>query len=212
MNDTTIHHDRARLGSACGATLVETLFVAVVMAVVVGAVGTAMMTAQRASISSEMYVVVQQQARQALANMTNELRQARPGAANLIIAQIVPDQSESVTFQVGQYDSGTGNMMWGAPDQQGAHKAGWFLRYRLNGSIQLVRDILDEGGNLKDGSGRVLAHYARLLDFTYNTQTHIVVIRLAVQQLSAQLPGGQMGASPQDAPLVTQVKLRNTIG
>ncbi|MBI4597603.1 MAG: hypothetical protein HY737_04280 [Candidatus Omnitrophica bacterium] len=197
-----------------GATLVEILVVALLFTLVIGSVTTIMLSSQRSSVTSAAYVHAQQQARQALDAMAEELRLARPNRPPNVHMQITdttgginPDTHDVLRFQVGRFE--VTEMVWGAPDLSGDHRENWFLQYRLNGT-QLVREILNPGGILVPGGRRVLANDAQLLDFAYDQDSRMATVRLQIRQAAGQMAGGPAAVSP--GIVTTQVKLRNTSG
>lgn len=185
-----------------GFTLPELLIVLAILAIVAGAVYTSSLMGGKLYFSSETYVHVQQQARQALDNIVRELRQA-DGTIDTAVAN-------QCTFQLALgYNLAapcpTNAVCIGAQDQNGAAQSGWSLRYRLNGT-QLIREILDNQVPPQVQGSRVLANDVSQLSFTYvGAPTNTVTVQLQTQRTSQQLPGGSLGTTP----LTTRVRLRN---
>ncbi len=185
-----------------GLTFPELLIVLAIMAIVAGAVYTSSLMGGKLYFSSETYVHVQQQARQALDNMVRELRQADGTitvAANQCTFQLALGYNLAAPCPANA-------VCIGAQDQNGVTQSGWSLRYQLNGT-QLIREILNPAGVVQPGT-RVLANDVSQLSFIYvGAPTNTVTVQLQVQRTSAQLPGGSLAAAP--APLITRVQLRN---
>jgi len=184
-------------------TFPELLIVLAIMAIVAGAVYTSSLMGGKLYLSSETYVHVQQQARQALDTMVRELRQADGTitvAANQCTFQLALGYNLAAPCPANA-------VCIGAQDQNGVAQSGWSLRYRLNGT-QLIREILDNQVPPQVQGSRVLANDVSQLSFTYvGAPTNTVTVQLQVQRTSAQLPGGSLAAAP--APLITRVQLRN---
>ena len=185
-----------------GLTLLELLIVLAITTIVAGAVYTSSLMGGKLYFSSETYVHVQQQARQALDTMVRELRQADGTitvAANQCTFQLALGYNLAAPCPANA-------VCIGAQDQNGAAQSGWSLRYRLNGT-QLIREILDPAGVVQPVT-RVLANDVSSLSFTYTGgATNTVTVQLQVQRDSQQLAGGSLAAAP--TPLVTRIKLRN---
>ena len=185
-----------------GITFVELLVVVASLVIVIGAVDLTWIIGGRMYLSSESYVHVQQQARNAFQNMTRELRQA---------GGTITTGASQCTFQMAlgynlPAPCPASAVCFGAADQGGVAQAGWSIRYRLVGTL-LTRDILDQSGAPQLGT-RILAHDVTLLSFTYvGAPTKMITMQLQVQESSSQLPGGAMKAAP--ASLISMVKLRN---
>ena len=184
-----------------GLTLPELLIVLALTTIVAGAVYTSSLMGGKLYFSSETYVHVQQQARQALDNMVRELR----GADGTITVA-----ANQCTFQLALgYNLAnpcpTNAVCIGAQDQAGAAQFGWSLRYRLNGT-QLIREILDNQVPPQVQGSRVLANDVSQLSFIYvGAPTNTITVQLQTQRTSQQLPGGTLGTTP----LTTRVRLRN---
>ena len=189
--------------ASSGVTLFELLMALTILATLLGALMASSIISGRFFLSSEEFINVQQQARQALAAMTQELRQAADGTVTTAASQ--------VTFQIALgYNLAApcpaNAVCLGAVDAAGATHKGWSLRYRLNGT-RLVREIFSDTGVLQAGT-RVLANDVNAVTFSYvGGTTNTVTIQLQVQRTSSGLPGGSVSVSP--TPLVTQVHLRN---
>ena len=193
-------HIRARSAPRLdGFTLIELLIVVTVMSVIMGALFVSMIIGRSSYVSSDAYVQVQQEARRALDTMGRELRAARDP---------ITVGAGQVTFQVALGYDLVGcvkdDVCWGAQDATGANQPNWNIRYSVNNSRQLVRDLLN-GAAVQ--STRVLANEVNAATFIYTPATKVVTMTLDVVRNSNQLPGGQMAASP--APLAGRVTLRN---
>ena len=198
-----IRAPRPRLpGRPRGMTTMEMLVVLALFAVIAGALMTSYLTSSRAFTSADASVYVQQQARQAMGEMTRELRQA--GGA------VVVGASQLTVQQDLGYDLAApcpaNAVCWGARDQAGNVQFGWSSRFRLNGS-QLVLEILDAAVPPAVQGTRVLANDVSQLTFTYVAATRTVTIQLQVRRTSSGLAGGSITAAP--TPLVTSIRLRN---
>jgi Tfp pilus assembly protein PilW len=178
------------------------LVVLAIVSVLIGAVFVSSLMGGKLYFSSEIFVHVQQQARQAFDNMVQELRQA-DGAIAVAVNQC--------TFQLAlgynlPAPCPANAVCVGARDANGVNQSGWSLRYRLNGT-QLVREILNPAGVVQPGT-RVLANDVSSLAFTYTGgSANTVTVQLQVQRTSQQLAGGSLAAAP--TPLITRVRLRN---
>lgn len=188
-------------GRPRGLTTVEMLVTLVLFGIIAGALVMSFLMSQRAFTSADAAVYVQQQTRQAMGEMTRELRQSggvvAVGASQLTVQQdlgynlVAPCPANAVC--------------WGARDQAGAAQAGWSIRYRLNGT-QLLREILNAAALVQPGT-RILASDVSQLTFAYVVATRTVTIQLQVRRASAGLAGGSITAAP--TPLVTIIRLRN---
>ena len=169
--------------------------------VIAGALIVTFTMSQRAFISADAAVYVQQQARQALMQMTQELRQA----GGVVVAA---GNQLTIQLDLGYNLAGpcpANAVCWGARDQAGAAQSGWSIRYRLNGT-QLVRELLNAAAVVQPGT-RVLANDVSQSTFTYVAATRTITIQLQVRRASSQIAGGGINASP--TPLVTTIRLRN---
>lgn len=187
-----------------GMTLFEMLVILLLLGVIVGIVLLTSVTNRTSYMSADAALHVQQQARQALAEMERELHQAggtiTPAVnqldfqMNLGYNQIAPCPANAVC--------------WGGRDQAGAAQAGWGIRYRLDG-VQLLREIVDAGGTVQPGT-RVLANDVTTLAFTYSgaVAPKTVTVQLQVQRVSSQLPGGSVSVAP--TPLTAAITLRTS--
>ena len=192
--------NRAR---ARGMTLFETLVVMTLFGVISATVFLVASSSRTSYLSTETAVYVQQQVRQALSEMEQELRQG--GGA-------IATTADQIDFQVNLgYNQAApcppDAVCWGTRDQAGVDRFGWRVRYRLAGT-QLVRELLDGAGAIQAGT-RVLANDVSSIQFTYvGGTTRAVTIQLQVRRLSPFLPSGGLAAGP--APLVSRIKLRNS--
>ena len=189
--------------ASSGMSLFEMLVVIIMFGVIAGAIVLAASSSQTSYLSGETTVYVQQQARQALGEMGQELRQAG-GTITTAVNQIEFQMNLGYNQAAPCPPSA---VCWGARDQLASSQAGWRVRYRLAAN-QLLRELLDAAGNPQPGT-RVLANDVTSLQFTYvGGTTQTVTTQLQVQRLSPFLPGGGLAASP--TPLVSRVKLRNS--
>ena len=197
-----------------GFTLVEVMIVAVLFLIISGALLTMFLTGRTSYLSSDAYVLVQQEARRGFDVMVRELREAQittgpPVACNQA------NWSNQLNFQVAlSYDSVNGNIDWGADGVEGQ----WAHYAVVPGPAniqQLVRCVNnDAGGAIVSGAGcRVLANYVRPpvggvngATFCYDSGERVVGLRLQIQYANPALPTGS-----HSTPLMTsRVKLRNS--
>jgi hypothetical protein len=180
------------------------MVVAAITTLVMGAVFVSFLTGGKAFVSSEAYVYVQQQARQAIEQMVRELRQADGGSV------VVSGGQDECTFKV-MLGYGLGglcpldNVCLGAFDALGVPKKDWRVQYRLAGGV-LIREVLNDLGGVEET--RNVAHDVNQLTFTHVAgATNSVTMALKIEQASSQLPGGKMPSGP--LPILTVAKLRN---
>jgi len=211
-----------------GFSLIELLVVMAMMGVVMGALLTSFLIGRKSYLSADAYVQVQQEARRAFDVMVKELRESgwratrvQPApAAPVIAGGVTAGPGASLDFQIALgYDVGTtitgcptSAICWGAQNGTGTPRYDWSVRYSVNGTRQLIREVFDApppaGGNVVQGTARVLANDVQTFQVSYtNSTVKTVAIQLAVQQTSQQLAGGSMSTTP--APLQTRVRLRN---
>jgi len=205
MGASAARHVPPRHATA-GVTLFELLVALTILATLLGALMASSIISGRFFLFSEESIHVQQQARQAISAMSQELRQARDGtvttAAGRVTFQIVLGYNLPLPCPVNA-------VCLGARDQNGVNQQGWSYRYRLNGT-QLVREILNgvEGVGTPQAGTRVLANDVNQVTFTYaGGTTNTLTIALQIQRTSSGLPGGSVSVAP--TPLVIQIRLRN---
>jgi hypothetical protein len=159
---------------------------------------------------SSAYLTVQQQARNAIAVLTRELR----SADNIDSPTTGSDEdvvgATRLNFQIDRgYDvAACGGVCWGNDSVTG----GW-VHYLLDATdatdIRLVRCESDAADTaIADISAcRVLARNIDTFEADYTNSTRTVQVRIEVQETSSQLAGGTVGTTP--TPLSSRVRLRN---
>lgn len=188
-----------------GFTYTEIIFVAFISLFFGGVLMALSMTGQRFYLTSDATVLVQEQARQALINMTQELKQADPA---MIAANCAGNACKfQVVLGFGVPPCGAGVACIGAKDAARANQSGWRLRYRLDNG-QVLREILDDNDLLKAGT-RVLANHVNQLLFSYDPTDRIVTVQVETARTASQLPGRTVSVTPTHTPLAARVRLRN---
>ena len=198
-----------------GFTLVEILFVLALFSGLLAALMASLLVSRTSYVSADAFVQVQQEARRAFDAMVKELREA--GRVNND-ASIASPGVQRLDFQINRgYDAvACGGVCWGSDDL--ALPTGW-VHYVLDAATppapRLMRCVT--AGRLDpmpaDFAGcRVLANNVSAAvansSFTYDHGNRIVTVRFQATLISQQLPGGSVSTTP--APLMTQVRLRNT--
>ena len=185
-----------------GFTFIELMIVMAVLTIITGVLFTSLLIGRSSYVTSDAYVQVQQEARRALDVMGRELR-----AAQVVVD---PAGGSTLDFQTALGYNLTAvagcpadDVCWGAADQTATLHWNWTIRYRLNNG-RLLREV--RNGNTVD-STRVLANDVQQTTFTYDGVNKLIMIGLAVTQISRQIAGGSMPVSP--GPLATRVALRN---
>ena len=193
---------RPRLpGRPRGVTLIEMLFTLVLFGIIAGGLVMSFTMSHRAFTTADASVYVQQQARHAFTEMTQELHTAGgvvAAAGNQLAVQLDLGYNLAAPCPANA-------VCWGARDQAGAVQSGWSIRYRQNGT-QLLREILNTAGVVQVGT-RVLANDVTQATFTYTGATRTVAVQLQVRRASPNLPGGSIAAAPN--ALMTTIRLRN---
>jgi len=197
------------------------MIVALLFLVVAGALLTTFLTGRTSYLSSDAFVLVQQEARRAFDVMVRELREAcasGPCAATPT-NQAITGSNSQLNFQVAQgYNQAAcpNAICWGSEDA-----ANPWIHYALvdaDGSAatgndrQLVRCVNNNAaGNIVSAAGcRVLANYVQTVTFDADSidpvKLPIVKIDLQIRYANPALPTGGIG---QPVALTTSVKLRN---
>ena len=199
-----------------GLTLVEVLIVIALFSGILGALLVSLLVSRTSYVSADAYVQVQQEARRAFDHMVKELHHAGQVNNN---NSIVDPPVQQLDFQVARgYDAAAcGGICWGSDDA--AFPTGWIHYVLDTADAQNARLMRCVTANRLDAMPadfagcRVLANRVNPLlansSFTYDHGNRVVTVRLQTSITSLQLPGGTMGTAP--APLVTRVRLRNTL-
>ena len=180
-----------------------------ILVTVFGGLFIAFMVSRTSFVSSDAQLTVQQAARGALDVMTKELRECGHIDTELTAAgaDTPAGGATRLNFQIARGYNVAGciadAICWGNDTTNG----GW-AHYLRNGT-QLVRCQSNASDTaITDFSAcRVLGHDVSTFLVDYVALTKTVMLRLAIQRTSQQLPGGSASTTP--APLRTQIRLRN---
>lgn len=196
-----------------GLTITELLIAAAIFVAIGGALAVSLLMDQRAFVTSESFMHVQQQARRALDAMVKELRES----GNIDSPTTNPNQDVTSTtrlnFQIARsYDEVLcGGICWGNDTVTG----GW-IHYLLDATnatnVRLVRcqSAASDTAIADFGSATcpaTLSNDVQTFQVDYASSTKTVTVRLENRLASSYLATGSMRTTP--APLRTQVKLRN---
>jgi Tfp pilus assembly protein PilW len=194
-------------------TITELLIAVAIFVAIGGALAVSLLMDQRAFVTSESFMHVQQQARRALDAMVKELRES----GNIDSPTTSPNQDVTNTtrlnFQIARsYDDALcGGICWG----NDATTGGW-IHYLLDTTnatnVRLMRCqsgasdtvIADFGGGT---CPTTLSNDVQTFQADYTNSTKTVTVRLENRLASSYLATGSVRTTP--APLRTQVKLRN---
>lgn len=190
-----------------GLTLVELLIVTLLAAIVFGTLVVALMIGRTSLLSTDAYVLVQEEARRAFDTMTKELHESGNVDTELSAAGADASNATRLNIQLtrGYNVAGcTANAIcWG----NDATNGGW-VHYLVNSAILYRCQSAASDTAITDFSGcRTIIRDVQTFSVDYSSANKTVTVRLATRYSSFQLPGGQMTTTP--APLRTQVRLRN---
>ena len=193
-----------------GLTLVEIMVAALISAFLTGAVLTMFLVGRQTWASSNAYVSVQQQARQVIGVLTQELRAA--GNVNSDTTDPGEDFTDATRINAQlnlEYDDDDcGGVCWGNDDGED----GW-VHYVLNttdaSNTQLARCLSNAADTtIADFSDcRVVANHVGSFTANYSNADGLLTLALEIQETSTQLVSGGMGTTPD--PLYAQIRLRN---
>ena len=190
-----------------GFTLVEVLVVMLLVSIIFGALVVALIVGRTSLLSTDAYVLVQEEARRALDTLTKELHEAGNVDTELTAAGQDASNATRLNIQLARGYNVAGctpnAICWG----NDASNGGW-VHYLVNNSTLYRCQSGASDTAITDFSGcRTIINDVQTFLVDYSSANRMVTMRLATRHNSPQLPGGQLTMTP--APLRTQIRLRN---